>query len=59
MSNKFFSATHPKNGCDVVVKYDEDFRFVDATYDDGETVDLTDRIKSQFQDDITHYCQGN
>lgn len=56
MATSFFNTTHPKNSFDVTVEYDEDLRFVDAVYDDGEDVDITPAIKSHFQSDINVFC---
>lgn len=56
MSNTFFTTTHPKNGYDVTVELDEDFRVVNATYDDGEDVDMTPVIKEHFQSDANLFC---
>lgn len=53
--SQFLQTTHPKNGHDVNVEFDEDHRFVGATYDDGEDVDITPVIKSHFQDDINRF----
>ncbi|WP_338853888.1 hypothetical protein WE348_21745 (plasmid) [Alteromonas macleodii] len=56
MCNKFFQSTHPKNIHDIIVEYDADLRLVNATYDDGEDVELTDSVKSHLQDDINHFA---
>ena len=58
MSSNFISSTHPKNGCDVTVEYDEDKRFVNAVYCDDEDVDITPAVKSQFQTDINNFVQS-
>ena len=58
MSSNFISSTHPKNGCDVTVEYDEDQRFVNAVYDDDEDVDITPSIKSHFQADINQFVKS-
>lgn len=57
MSNHF-QTTHPKNSFDVTVTFDEDFRLVNATYDDGEDVELNDVIKSHLQADIDFFVKG-
>lgn len=52
----YFEATHPKNGSDVTIAYDEDLKLVSATYSsDGEEVDLTDSIKQRFLSEINQY----
>ena len=48
----FFETTHPKNGYDIVVHYDEDCKLVSADYGDGECVELTSAIKASLQADI-------
>ncbi len=53
----FFASTHPKNANDVVVEYDEDHRFINAVYDDGEDVDITPAIKEHFQNDINQFVK--
>ena len=55
MCNQFLTTTHPKNGHDVTVEFDENHRLVNAEYDDGEDVELTDVVKSHLQDDINHF----
>jgi len=55
--NRFFQSTHPKNGHDVYIGFDEDQRLVAATYTDGEDVELTDMVKSHFQSDIEIFCK--
>ena len=57
MSN-YFCSTHPKNGLDVTIEYDEDFRLVDATYSDDESVDLTPHTKASLQADIDSYINS-
>ncbi len=47
--------THPENGYDVTLRFDEDKRLTDAYYDNDEQVELTSSIKSQFQADIDTY----
>ena len=55
MCNQFLTTTHPKNSFDVTVEFDEDHRLVNAVYDDGEDVELTDAVKSHLQDDIDRF----
>lgn len=55
--NRFFQSTHPKNGHDVNIEFDEDQRLVAATYTDGEDVELTNMVKSHFQSDIEIFCK--
>lgn len=55
--NRFFQTTHPKNGHDVNIEFDEDHRLVAATYTDGEDVELTDMVKSHFESDIKAFCK--
>ncbi|WP_063661510.1 hypothetical protein [Aliivibrio fischeri] len=59
MSNhKFFATTHPKNGCDIMVTYDENQKFVNAEYiDDEEQIDITTSIETLLQDDIDTFCK--
>lgn len=56
MSNAL-ATTHPKNGYDVTLTYDEDYKLTSAVYDDGEDVGLNASIKAQFQADIDTYCR--
>ncbi|APE04065.1 hypothetical protein BM526_19030 (plasmid) [Alteromonas mediterranea] len=56
MCNKTFETTHPKNSHNVIVEYDANLRLVNATYEDGEDVDLTDVVKAHLQDDINHFA---
>lgn len=49
------ATTHPKNGCDVTLYFDEDKRLTHAYYDNDEEVELTSSIKSQFQADINTF----
>jgi hypothetical protein len=48
----FFETTHPKNGYDIVVHYDETGKLVSAEYGDGECVEVTSSIKATLQADI-------
>lgn len=57
MSNSF-ATTHPKNGYDVTITYDEDFKLTSAVYDDGEEVALNASIKAKLQADIYAYCRN-
>lgn len=56
--NNQLQTTHPKNSFDVTVEFDEDFKVVNAKYDDGEDVEMNDVIKSHFQADIDLYVKG-
>ena len=58
MLNNTFQTTHPKNGFDVNVTFDEDFRVVGATYDDGEDIEMNNVIKSHLQADVNHFVKG-
>lgn len=58
MSSRFFTTTHPKNGLDVTVEYNEDRRFVNAVYSDDEDVEITPIVKSHFQDDIDQFASA-
>lgn len=57
MSSKFITSTHPKNGNDVVIEYDEDYRFTNAVYTDDEEVEITPAIKAHFQNDIDNFVK--
>jgi hypothetical protein len=58
MSSKFITSTHPKNGDDVIIEYDEDYRFVNAVYTNDEDVEITPAIKSHFQSDIDTFIKN-
>lgn len=49
---KTFTTTHPKNNQDVILSFDEDLNITSATYSDGEAVDMTDSVKSHFNQDL-------
>ncbi len=57
MSN-YFQTTHPTNGYDVTVEYDEDKRLVNAVYDNDEDVELTPSVKAHLQADIDNFVQN-
>ena len=54
---KQFLTVHPKNGYEILVKVDEDYRLNEVTYyDDGEDVDLSmDSVKQKIEDEIKFY----
>lgn len=54
----FFQSTHPKNGDDITIEYDEDHRLVNATYDNEEEVDITPRVKASLQSDIDTFVSN-
>lgn len=49
---KTFITTHPKNNQDVTISFDKDLNIISATYSDGEAVDMTDSVKSHFNQDV-------
>lgn len=53
-----FNTKHPKNGLDVAVHYDENGDIFQATYMDGEEVDLTNRVKLQFESELRLFTQA-
>ena len=44
--------THPKNNQDVIISFDEELIIISATYTDGEEVEMTDVVKSHFEQDL-------
>lgn len=57
---KSLETTHPKNGYDVVLTFDSvDFKLLTAEYTDGESVELTERIKNDFQADIERFAKDD
>lgn len=53
----FFETSHPENGFDVVVCFDEDNRLVSASYSDDADVPLTPTVKEALQTEIDAYCK--
>lgn len=54
----FLTTTHPKNGHNVTVEFNEDLRVVNATYDDGEEIEMTPAIQEHLQADVNTYARN-